>query len=111
MEYLLCARHSPKSFTVSHLILRNTRQGQRTVLFPFGDEETGTEWFSVSPGDTQAWRGQKRLPLAGVRAGVRDQGPVSTGIQAREDFEFLHPLEIYVFYPLCASVSSSVQWG
>lgn len=52
MECLLCARHSLKSFTVSHLILINTRQGQRTVLFPFGDGGTGTEWFSVSPGDT-----------------------------------------------------------
>lgn len=61
------ARHPAKSFAVSHSILISTRPVQRAVLFPPGHEGTGTEWVSVLPGDTQVWRGRKRLPLAGVR--------------------------------------------
>lgn len=61
------ARHPAKSFVVSHSILISTRPGQRAVLFPPGHEGTGTEWVTVLPGDTQVWRGWKRLPLAGVR--------------------------------------------
>lgn len=65
------ARRSAKSFTASHSILISTRPVRRAVLFPPGHEGTDTEWVSVLPGDTQAWRGWKRLPLAGVRPGVR----------------------------------------
>lgn len=42
----------------------------RTALFPCGDELTGTERFSDSPGGTQAWGGWPGLHVAGVRGGA-----------------------------------------
>ena len=125
------ARRSAQSFTASRSILISTKPVRRAVLFPPGREGTDTECVSVLPGDTQAWRGRKRLPRAGVRLGVRaqgpvstgvrakedgeapnpPQGPVSTGIRAKEDGEAPHPPEICARGPSCGLASSSVRWG
>lgn len=54
IAYLPCAGRCLTILTVPCLILIDTRQFAGLTCLPCGDEQTGTERFSDSPGDTQA---------------------------------------------------------